>query len=142
YLFKTNDYGQTWTEITNGIPDDEFTRVIREDPNRRGLLYVGTELGIYISFDDGANWQPLESNLPVTPIHDLVVKDTDLVAATHGRAFWILDDLSPLHQMHEAMRAEPAVLFKPRTTIRFRLYGRAFGRTPGITNYKMTGPVT
>src|SRR5690606_28684300 len=112
YLFKTNDYGQTWTEITNGIPDDEFTRVIREDPNRRGLLYFGTELRIYISFDDGASWQPLESNLPVTPFHDLVVKDTHLVAATHGRSCWILDDLSPLHQMHEAMSAEPAVLLK------------------------------
>lgn len=142
YLFKTDDYGATWTSITNGIPDDEFTRVIREDPNRQGLLYAGTELGIHVSFDDGANWQRLESNLPVTPIYDLIVKDTDLVAGTHGRAFWILDDVSPLHQAQEAMSAEQAVLFKPRPTVRFRVYGRAFGRTPGITNYKMTGPVT
>jgi hypothetical protein len=116
--------------------------VIRVDPNRQGLLYAGTELGIHVSFDDGANWQPLESNLPVTPIHDIVVKDTDLVAGTHGRSFWILDDLTPLHQMQEATSTEPVVLFKPRPTIRFRFYGRAFGRTPGITNYKMTGPVT
>lgn len=142
YLYKTSDYGETWTSITHGIPADEFTRVIRADPNRQGLLYVGTELGIHISFDDGANWQPLESNLPVTPIHDIVVKGTDLVAGTHGRSFWILDDLTPLHQMHEAMSAESAVLFKPRPTIRFRVYGRAFGKTMGITNYKMTGPVT
>jgi photosystem II stability/assembly factor-like uncharacterized protein len=142
YLFKTNDYGQTWTSITNGIPEDDFTRVIREDPARRGLLYVGTELGIYVSFDDGEVWQKLESNLPVTPIHDLVIKDTDLVVATHGRAFWILDDITPLHQMQPGIEAQKAVLFKPRPTVRFRMYGRAFGRTPGITNYKMTGPVT
>ncbi|HUG16163.1 MAG TPA: glycosyl hydrolase [Thermomicrobiales bacterium] len=142
YLYKTNDYGESWTSITNGIPVDEFTRVIRADPKRQGLLYAGTELGVCVSFDDGKNWQPLESNLPVTPIHDIVVKDTDLVAGTHGRSFWILDDLTPLHQMHEAMSAQSVALFKPRPTIRFRVYGRAFGRTSGITNYKMTGPVT
>ena len=142
YLYKTNDYGESWQLITSGIPEDEFTRVIREDPNRRGLLYAGTELGLYISFDDGATWQPFQSNLPVTPIHDIVVKNNDLVAATHGRSFWILDDLTPLYQLEPGAEAEDAVLFKPRDTTRLRLYGRAFGRTPGITNYKMTGPVT
>ena len=96
YLYKTNDYGQTWTKITDGIAENDFTRVIREDPARRGLLYAGTETGVHVSFDDGAHWQPLQRNLPVVPIHDLVVKDSDLIAATHGRSFWILDDLTPL----------------------------------------------
>ncbi len=150
YLYKTNDNGETWTKITNGIPDGEFTRVIREDPNRRGLLYAGTETGIWISFDDGENWQrfdwePLASaheTLPVTPIHDLVIKDKDLLVATHGRSFWILDDLSPLHQIADETAAESMKLLKPRDTIRFKHYGRAFGMTPDIVNYKMTGPVT
>lgn len=142
YLYRTNDYGATWTKIVNGIADDEFTRVIREDPNRRGLLYCGTERGILISFDDGANWQRLETNLPITPIWDLVVKGTDLVAATHGRAFWILDDLTPLYQVQADIVEQAAHLLKPRDTIRFRLYGRAQGRSKTHTNYKMTGPVT
>jgi photosystem II stability/assembly factor-like uncharacterized protein len=142
YLYRTNDYGQTWKLITGGIPDTEFTRTIREDPNRRGLLYAGTETGVYVSFDDGDVWQPFQCNLPVTPIHDLIVKGTDLVAATHGRSFWVLDDITSLHQLHDGLAAEGAHLFKPRDSVRFRHYGRAFGRTPGITNYKMTGPVT
>ena len=111
YLYKTNDYGQTWTAITAGIPDDEFTRVIREDPNRRGLLYAGTETGLYISFDDGGHWQPVGGNLPVCPIYDLVIKNCDLVVATHGRSFWILDDLSPVHQMQDNRFRRRAYLF-------------------------------
>ena len=107
YLFKTNDYGETWTQINNGIPDNDFTRVIREDPARRGLLYAGTETGIYVSFDDGDNWQSLQLNLPVAPIHDFVIKDNDLVVATHGRAFWILDDLTPLHQISDESSQAP-----------------------------------
>ncbi len=118
YLYKTNDYGQTWQTITNGIPEHDFTRVIREDPTRRGLLYVGTETGLYISFDDGAAWQRFQLNLPVAPIYDLQVKETDLVVATHGRSFWILDDLTPLHQLTDAVTQAEAHLFKPRTTIR------------------------
>src|SRR5690606_1400644 len=114
YLYKTSDYGETWTKMTNGIPEGEFTRVIREDPNRRGLLYAGTETGLYISFDDGQNWQPFQCNLPVCPIHDLVIKGTDLIAATHGRSFWILDDLSPLYQIDGATAQQAAVLFEPR----------------------------
>ena len=114
YLFKTNDYGETWTQITNGIPDNDFTRVIREDPARRGLLYAGTETGIYVSFDDGDNWQSLQLNLPVAPIHDFVIKDNDLVVATHGRAFWILDDLTPLHQISDESSQASAILYKPR----------------------------
>jgi hypothetical protein len=143
YLYRTNDYGKTWTKIVGGLPEDDFTRTIRADPNRRGLLYCGTELGINVSFDDGASWQKLETNLPVVPIWDLIVKGTDLVAATHGRSFWILDDITPLHQLHDDLAGQSAFLFKPRDTIRFRLYGRAFDRKSAeYVNYKMTGPVT
>jgi photosystem II stability/assembly factor-like uncharacterized protein len=150
FLYKTTDNGETWTKITNGIPDGEFTRVIREDPNRRGLLYAGTETGIWISFDDGDNWQrfdweplaPAHQTLPVTPIHDLIIKDKDLLVATHGRSFWILDDLSPLYQISDETTSASMQMLKPRDTIRFKHYGRAFGMQPGIINYKMTGPVT
>jgi photosystem II stability/assembly factor-like uncharacterized protein len=143
YLFKTTDYGQTWTTITNGIEAGDFTRVIRCDPNCQGLLYAGTETGIYVSFDDGANWERLNTNLPVVPIWDVVVKETDLVVATHGRSFWILDDITPLHQMVADRAAEGARLFKPRDTIRWRQYGRSYGpKQSGYKSYKMTGPVT
>ncbi|MCX6215894.1 glycosyl hydrolase [Spirosoma sp.] len=120
YLYKTSDYGKTWTKITQGIPEDEFTRVIREDPKRRGLLYAGTEKGMYVSFTDGARWQPLQLNLPVVPIHDLAIQDNDLVAATHGRSFWILDDLTVLHQLTDEVQKSAVHLFKPRPTVRFK----------------------
>ncbi|HEV2461014.1 MAG TPA: hypothetical protein VGS80_21905, partial [Ktedonobacterales bacterium] len=143
YLYKTSDYGASWTRITNGIPEHEFTRVIRADPSRSGLLYAGTETGLYVSFDDGAAWQRFQCNLPVAPIHDIVVKDTDLVAATHGRSFWILDDLTPLHQMSEATEGQAAQLFKPREVIRLRNYGEAEStELPGYVDYLFTGPVT
>ena len=130
YLYKTTDYGASWTAITNGIPDHEFTRVIREDPHRRGLLYAGTETGIFISFDDGANWRRMTGSrddkapdkLPVCPIHDLVVKDSDLVVATHGRSFWILDDLSPLRQAQAGQLKGAAHLFAPAPKTRMRTY--------------------
>ncbi len=125
YLLKTADYGQTWQAITAGIPDDDFTRCIREDPKRRGLLYAGTESAIYVSFDDGGHWEPLQLNLPRVPIHDLAIKNDELVAATHGRSFWILDDLTVLHQMTDAVREGSAHLFQPRPTIRTTL-GRGF----------------
>jgi photosystem II stability/assembly factor-like uncharacterized protein len=143
YLFKTNDYGQTWKRITEGLPETEFTRVIREDPGRRGLLYCGTELGVWVSFDDGGSWQRLRGNLPVAPIHDLIVKDTDLVVATHGRAFWILDDITPLHQMADAIAAGGAFLFAPRRTIRWRAY-RGHGVKPGPDRelaYRLAGSI-
>ena len=143
YLYRTGDFGATWTRITGGIPDDDFTRVIREDPNKRGLLYCGTEHGLLISFDDGVAWQRLDTNLPVTPIWDLIVKGTDMVVATHGRSFWILDDITLLHQLQADIAVESAHLFKPRDTVRFRQYGHLQeGKVPGYLNYKMTGPVT
>jgi hypothetical protein len=117
-LYKTSDYGDTWSEITSGIPDDDFTRCIREDPERRGLLYCGTETSAYVSFDDGGSWQPLRANMPVVPVYDLQVKGTDLVAATHGRSFWILDDLEQLRQLTPDTSGEKFKLFKPRPTVR------------------------
>lgn len=104
YLYKTTDYGKTWKKITNGIPNTTFTRVIREDPNKHGLLYSGSETGLYVSFDDGANWQSMQFNLPIVPITDLAIhkREKDLVAATQGRSFWIFDDLPLVHQMMDA----------------------------------------
>ena len=123
YLYKTSDYGKSWKKVTNGIPDGAFTRVIREDPNKRGLLYAGTETGIYVSFDDGANWQSMQFNLPVTPITDLAIhkREKELVAATQGRAFWIFDDLPALHQLMDAggfKAASDVHLFKPKDAYR------------------------
>ncbi len=120
YIYKTNDYGKSWKLVAEGIPEGAFVRVVREDPQRRGLLYAGTETGIYVSFDDGAHWQTLQLNLPVVPVTDLVVKNNDLVAATQGRAFWILDDLTPLHQLSDKVASSRMYLFKPRPTYRMR----------------------
>lgn len=120
YIYKTNDYGSSWTKITNGIPDGTFVRVVREDPKKRGLLYAGTETGIYVSFNDGADWRPLKLNLPTTPVHDLVVKDNDLVLATHGRAFWILDDISPLRQFTDEVAKKDVHLYTPDPAYRIQ----------------------
>jgi hypothetical protein len=125
------------------LTEGEITRVIREDPGRAGLLYCGTETGVWVSLDDGGAWQRLRTNLPVAPIHDLIVKDTDLVVATHGRSFWILDDLTPLHQMTEATAETEAHLFAPRPTVRWRAY-RGHGMKPGPGRevaYRMAGSV-
>ncbi len=118
YLYKTQDYGATWERMTNGLPADDFTRVIREDPNRRGLLYTGTETGLYISLDDGAFWQSMQGNLPVVPVYDLLIKEQDLVVATHGRSFWILDNLTPLYQLTDSVAQSGTHLFTPRPTYR------------------------
>lgn len=118
YLYKTEDYGSTWASITGdgegAIPDHDFVRVIRTDSAREGLLYVGTETGLYVSTDDGANWDRWQANLPVAPIYDLTVKGTDLVLATHGRSFWIMDDLTPLHQLMGAPGTAATRLLRPR----------------------------
>ncbi|MEM7033744.1 MAG: glycosyl hydrolase [Chloroflexota bacterium] len=118
YLYKTTDFGETWVELSPNFPENEITRVVREDPGKAGLLYAGTETGLFVSYDDGANWQRFDANLPVVPIYDMVVKDTDLVVATHGRAFWVLDDVTPLHELADGVDAQAAHLFKPRDTVR------------------------
>jgi photosystem II stability/assembly factor-like uncharacterized protein len=117
-VYRTHDYGKTWSRITMGIPEGAFVRAVREDPVVKGLLYAGTELGVYVSVDDGAHWQPLQLNLPTVPVHDLAVKDGDLVAATHGRSFWILDDVSPLRQAAAGISAGGFHLFNPAPAIR------------------------
>ena len=118
YIFKTTDLGKSWSSIAGGIPEGAYVHAVREDPKRKGLLYGGTELGVFVSFDDGAHWQPLQLNLPVTPIHDLVVKDDDLVVATHGRSFWVLDDLTPLRQVNAASARADVILYQPQTALR------------------------
>jgi len=118
YIYKTKDYGKTWTAITTGIPDGSYAHAVREDPKRKGLLYAGTESGVYISFDDGARWQSLQLDMPTTPVHDLTIKNDDLVIATHGRAFWILDDITPLRQFNAEVANEAAHLYAPRPAYR------------------------
>ncbi len=129
YIFRTTDYGRTWVNLAdgrNGIPADEPVRVVREDPDRRGLLYAGTEFGIYVSFNGGARWQPLQLNLPRTPVTDLKVHQRDVVISTQGRSFWILHNVTPLHEVSDAMRGAPAHLFQPREAYRMR-YNAGFG---------------
>jgi photosystem II stability/assembly factor-like uncharacterized protein len=120
YIFKTNDYGKTWVLITNGLPPNTYNRCVREDPNKKGILYCGLETGIYISFNDGANWQSLQLNLPNTPVHDIQIqkREKDLVIATHGRSFWVLDDISPLYQLNDEIAKSNIWLFKPRDSYR------------------------
>jgi photosystem II stability/assembly factor-like uncharacterized protein len=123
YIYKTEDYGKSWTRLTtgnNGIPSDYPTRVVREDPDREGLLYAGTEFGSFVSFDDGAHWQPFQLNLPVTPITDIKVHRQDLVLSTMGRSFWILDDVTPLHELDGRVAAANVHLFQPRDAYRMR----------------------
>jgi photosystem II stability/assembly factor-like uncharacterized protein len=136
YLYKTSDYGKSWKKITNGIPDGAFTRVIREDPNKRGLLYAGTETGLYVSFDDGNNWQSMQFNLPLVPITDLAIhkREAELVAATQGRAFWIFDDLPTIHQMMDAgglNSVSATKLFKSKEA--YRMAGGGGGPLPPTT---------
>ena len=125
YLFRTSDYGKTWQRIDRGIDRREFTRVVRADPVRRGLLYAGTERGVWYSLDDGASWKSLQLELPIVPITDLAIKEGDLVAATQGRSFWVLDDLSPLRQASAELQAKAFALLQPRPT--WRLGGRGGG---------------
>ena len=119
-IFRTHDGGRTWKRIVNGIPDGTIVNAVREDPQRKGLLYAGTEQAVYVSFDDGENWQSLRLNMPASSIRDLVVKDDDLVVGTHGRGFWILDDITPLRQVNAQVTAAEAFLFKPQRATRMR----------------------
>ena len=112
-IYKTTDFGKTWTTIVTGINDEHFVRVIREDPKRRGLLFAGTERGVYVSFDDGTNWASLRRNLPLVPVHDIKIKDNDLIVATHGRSFWVMDNITSLRQVTPSVIASNSHLFKP-----------------------------
>src|SRR6185437_2126607 len=118
HIYRTRDSGSTWTEITNGIPNNENVNVVREDPERKGLLFAGTERSVYISFDDGDHWQTLRLNMPATSIRDLIIKGDDLCVATHGRGFWILDDITPLRQLETNVTNADAFLFRPQTATR------------------------
>jgi photosystem II stability/assembly factor-like uncharacterized protein len=134
YLYKTTDYGKTWTKITNGINGEHFTRALREDPKRKGLLYAGTETGMYISFNDGASWQKFQLNLPIVPITDLAIKDNNLIVATQGRSLWIIDDLTVLHQLSDNLKNKQAILYKPKDSYRTKGGGGRASKTAG-TNH-------
>ncbi|MGQ0639215.1 MAG: WD40/YVTN/BNR-like repeat-containing protein [Gemmatimonadaceae bacterium] len=137
YLWRTDDYGKSWTLLTpgdNGIPSDHPTRVVREDPDRPGLLYAGTEFAMFVSFDNGRRWQPFQLNLPHVPITDMKVHKKDLILSTQGRSFWILDNLTPLHQIADAIARAPAHLYTPREAIRFRYQGGFGGVESNRTN--------
>ena len=129
YLYRTKDYGKTWTKITNGIPATHFTRVLRADPKRQGLLYAGTEAGMYVSFDDGTSWSPLQLNLPQVPITDATIKNNNLIVATQGRSVWLIDDLTPLHQLSDEINSANTHLFKPIDSYRISA-GGGFGSIP------------
>ena len=140
YLYRTTDYGKTWAKIVTGIPNNHFTRVVREDPNRKGLLFAGTEFGIYVSYDSGDHWKSIQLNLPVVPITDLAFhkRDDELVVATQGRAFWIMDDLPLLYELKDTTPTEDVRIFKPKTTLRAE-GGRGFGRGGGAAGQNPPG---
>ncbi len=141
YLYKTEDYGKSWKKITNGIAAEHFTRVVRADPKRQGLLYAGTETGMYISFDDGANWKPFQLNLPIVPITDLHLKENNLIAATQGRSLWLIDDLTPLHQLSAETGKSNFHLYKPKASYRMdgrqnkKVTGAGINHAAGVTAY-------
>ena len=136
YIFKTDDYGRSWDLITNGIPANHFIRAVREDLERPGLLYAAGEFGVYVSFNDGEDWQSLRLNLPVAPVHDLILKDSDVIIATHGRSFWILDDVTPLRALSAEIASADVYLYAPRPTYRmgggfmFRFGATGVGQNP------------
>jgi photosystem II stability/assembly factor-like uncharacterized protein len=140
YIYRTTDYGQSWTLLTdgqNGIPDDYPVRVVREDPNREGMLYAGTDFGLFFSVDDGEHWQQLEQGLPVTPVTDIKVKEKDLVLSTMGRGFWILDNVTPLYQLNPETDGTNNRLYTPRDTYRMRYYGA--GTNSDVPQYIKAG---
>ncbi|MFV8225264.1 VPS10 domain-containing protein [Christiangramia aquimixticola] len=138
YLYKTSNYGESWQKITTGIASEHFTRVLREDPEQKGLLYAGTETGMYISFNDGKNWKPFQLNLPIVPITDLAIKENNLIVATQGRSLWILDDLSLIHQLKDVDN-KGDILFQPKPA--YRMEGRAVESKTQGTNHP-SGVVT
>ena len=135
YMYKTKDYGKTWEKITNGIPNNHFTRVLRADPNKEKLLYAGTESGMYISFDDGISWNSFQLNLPLVPITDLTIKNNNLIAATQGRSLWLIDDLTPLHQLNKEVNNASMKLFKPIDSYRMGSPSRGTPRNAGKNHH-------
>ena len=141
YLFKTIDFGKTWTKIVKGIGPDQFTRVLRSDPVKKGVLYAGTESGMFISFNDGELWQPFQLNLPIVPITDLAIKDNNLIAATQGRGLWIVDDLTLLHQQLDIKKGDKLFLYKPMDAYRMPGFqikdvkGEGLNRPAGVSLY-------
>jgi hypothetical protein len=119
YIYRTRDMGRSWQKITSGLPAGVYVHVVKEDPRRRGLLVAGTERGIHVSFDDGDNWQSLQLNVPVTSVRDFEFYGNDLIVATHGRGFWVIDDVSPLRQLSDAVTRDDAYLFKPADAVNF-----------------------
>ncbi|MDH3709416.1 MAG: glycosyl hydrolase [Cyclobacteriaceae bacterium] len=139
YLYKTEDYGVSWTQITGGIDNQHFTRVVRADTKRKGLLYAGTESGMYISFDDGNSWKPFQLNLPKVPITDLAIKNDNLIAATQGRSFWLIDDLTPLHQLSSQVASSELYLYKPMSS--YRMGNPSFRSAPANSGKNHPGGV-
>ncbi len=130
YIYATKNYGKSWTRINNGLPATSYVHSVREDPKHPSLLFAGTETGVYVSFDAGGRWQPLQLNLPPAPIHDLAIHGDDLIVATHGRSFWILDDIAPLREISDATQSEDAHLYTPSAAIRF--FGGSYHVPPGF----------
>ena len=133
YIYRTTNYGKTWTLLTdgkNGIPIDYPTRVVREDPDREGLVFAGTEFGLFVSFDDGESWKSFQQDLPITPVTDIKVYRKDLAVSTMGRGFWVVDDISPLHQWEQIVEKTTYGLFKPMDSYRYRARGSQRGTVP------------
>ena len=141
YVFKTTDFGKTWTTLVAGLPANNYVHAVRVDPRRPNLLFAGTEQGVYVSFDDGARWQPLQLNLPASPVNDLVIKNTDLVVATHGRSFWVLDDITPLEQYEESIPQQEAHLFTPAAASHTVFRGSFFVATGNVGKNPPAGAV-
>jgi photosystem II stability/assembly factor-like uncharacterized protein len=129
YVFKTSDFGKSWTKLVNGLPANAYVHAVRVDPRRADLLFAGTEAGVFVSFNDGGQWQPLQLNLPLSPVNDLVVKNNDLVVATHGRSFWVLDDITALEQYNDSVTQDGAHLFMPAAASHTLFRGSFFGRS-------------
>jgi photosystem II stability/assembly factor-like uncharacterized protein len=141
YVFKTTDFGKTWTKLIAGLPSNDYVHAVRIDPRRPNLLFAGTEQGVYVSFDDGARWQRLQLNLPVSPVNDLVIKNTDLVVATHGRSFWVLDDITPLEQYEDSVAQQEAHLFTPAVASHTVFRGSFFAPSGNVGKNPPAGAV-
>ena len=141
YVFKTTDFGKTWTKLVAGLPANDYVHAVRVDPRRPNLLFAGTEQGVYVSFDDGARWQALQLNLPVSPVNDLVIKNTDLVVATHGRSFWVLDDITPLEQYEDSIPQQEAHLFTPAAASHTVFRGSFFAPSGGVGKNPPAGAI-